>query len=893
MYVIIQTANNINLNVRPMKKRNFLCAALFAAGCSVFAQDPVHGVDGYYNWTPTQMKASGVLDAGVNGQKLAGWERELQYSDDMEYAKLIMGINNASKEEAKGGFNFRSEFVLNESAPGAGVMKITKAYPVVAVKISVPNNDESTSEVKIGDGYFEPEFKWYNPNTGAKDNLPLNGLGSGRYRFFQYGGPLVDMLGRDSVQLNRGNNGYDTYRTAKAVHTNYNDTIWHLIRLQPEANEKAEFLLAMDLSTICSEAADGGGIACLDTTDIVLSGFSLSFLGIYADTLKYTVPGDETSAVVKSKDEMPTVYLKWIKTFPSMKAFDEAITAENNYGDGQPVDPQKAVLNSSLYSTMEFIYNYKFSDQLESLRTAYEAAAAVYNDPSSTSEQYSEQIEALSTARDTFLAAIAYAGESKMNQILNLGGMALGLETEAKTVGGYTGRLLTFVGAENATSFMFTENGTIGGQKAYSLKTSDGTVVQASDGSLILVDASQLNGSNMANFIFGNRGQIDNPGYDLKVGNYYYYFDTELGMLSTIESIPTVDTYDEIANYLYYPMSVDEYDPNDHDAVNYPMTSGEGSAWEFNGEVEMQVEPAYATSFEKYEWDAATKAAAIQRATLPYVEGWSTNGYRMGTLLEVDKSQKDTDGDAISCLKLTCKDKYDDIHSDSVSVVEKVTDWSVSQGVSIMREHGRYTSALNRVPQPNQVCDSLYAINMNSGINRYFAMKWKSNSESVTFNGLTFYVRKSVEEPSVNNANLLEKRGDVYIWDLLDCGIPYGDRKACAQYMSWNDLTSPEVAVYVDWMRFYDSLEDIPEETMAIETVGVYDAEIGGQNMIAVNGNHIQLIGNGMVTVYSVDGRQIASEQVDGEAGLDLPKGMYLVKFAGKQTVSVKKVLLK
>lgn len=877
-----------------MKKRNFLCVALLAAGCSVFAQDPVHGVDGYYNWTPTQFKASGVLDVGVNGRKIKGWERELRYTDDMEYAKLIMGINSDSKDETKGGFSFRSEFIMKESAPGAGVMKITKAYPVVAIKISVPYNDESTDLLKIGDAFFEPEFRWYNPNTGVSERLPLNGLdNNGRYRFLQYGGPLVDMLGRDSVQLNRGNNGYDTYRTAKAVHTNYNDTIWRLVRLQPVANEKAEFLLAMDLSTICAEAADGGGVACLDTTDIVLSGFSLSFLGVNADTLKYVTPGDETTAVVKTKDEMPTVYLKWVKTFTTMKAFDEAITAENNYGDGQPVDPQKAVLNSSLYSTMEFIYNYKFSDQLEPLRAAYEAAANVYNNPEATSEQYTEQIAALDAARNTFLAAIAYTGESKMNQLLSLSGMALGLESDVKTVGGYTGRLLTFVGADNATSFMFTESGTVNGQKAYNLKTADGTVVQATDGSLILVDASQLTGSNTANIVFANRGQVDNPGYDLKVGKYYYYFDTELGTLSTTETVPTVESYDEIANYLYYPVSVEGYDPNEHDDENYPMTSGEGSAWEFNGEVEMQIEPAYAASFDMYEWDAAVKAVATQRATLPYVEGWSTNGYRLGTLLEVDKSQKDTDGKEISCLKLSWMDKYDNIHSDSVSVVETVTDWSSPQSLSIMREHGRYTSALNRVPQPNQQCDSLYAINLNSGINRYFAMKWKGNTENLTFNGLTFFVRKNVEEPGANTANLLEKRGDVYIWDLLDCGIPYGDRKACAQYMSWNGATSSEDAVYVDWMRFYDSLEDIPEETMAIETVGVRDAEISGQNMIAVNGNHIQVIGNGEAAVYTVDGRLVDTKIVDGEAGFDLAKGLYVVKFTDRQTVSVKKVLVK
>ena len=880
-----------------MKKRNFLSMALLSLCVGAWAQDPVHGVDGYYNWTPTQLQASNALNVGNNGRRLAGWERSFSYTDDMQYAKLTMGVNNASIEEEKGGFNFRSELTLNESASGAGIMTITRAYPVIAIKISAPVNDEASENVKIGDGYFEPEFRWYNPATGNAEKLQVNGLdGNGRYRFLQYGGPLVDSFGRDSVQLNRGNNGNDTYRTANAVHKEYEDSIWHLVRLPKdvvdETGEKAEFLLAIDLSTICAEAQEGGGVRCLDTTDIKLSGFSLAFLGIYADTLHVELneAGDTVVARAKTKDELPTVYLKWIKTFPSMKAFDESLTAEQNWGDGEAVDPQKSVLNSALYDAAQFLANYKLSDKLAGLQEAYDKAVEVYNDPASDAAAYTAQIEALDAAKSEFLAAIAYTSESPMNTITSYMGVALGLTTQDVTIGDYTGKLVTPVTAENATQFMFTENGIIAGQRVYNLKTAGGTIVQASDGSLMLVDASQLTGSNTANVIFANRGDEMMPGYDMKVGNYYYYYDEMNGTLAVSEAVPDAEYLDEIAAYLFFPMAA-VYDPSDHDAENYPMTSGEGSAWEFNGEVEMTMEPAYEYSLNTFVWNADVRKVAEQRAMLPYVEGWSTNGWRMGTGLVVDKTVEDSEGNPMSCLRLNWMDEYDDLHVDSVSASMVTTNWAEGpQTISIMREHGRYTSALNRVPQPNQQCDSMYAINLNAGINRYFAMKWKGTSPDLTFNGLTFYVRKNVEEPGVGMGNLLEKRGDVYVWDLLECGIPYGDRKACAQYMSWLGATKSTDYVYVDWMRFYDSLEDIPTETIA---TAIHDVAVAEQAVVTVNGNQVNVYCNGNVEIFTADGRLAASAWADGSASFTLAKGFYVVKATEGNQVAVKKIVLK
>ncbi len=273
----------------------------------------------------------------------------------MRYVRFLFGMNSTDYKEKYGGYAFRSNLWLTESEAGAGVMTITRACPVVAMKLSMPLNDETPNK----DGYFEPEFRWYDPSTGeGGGRLPLSGLdGNSRYRFLQYGGALKDMLGRDSVQLNKGNHGYDTYRTANAVHsTPVNaDTIWHVVRLNPGADDKADFLVAMDLSTICAEATAEGGIRCLDTTDIKLSSFSLGFCNLNADTLAYETgeEGDTLGSHTKTLEERPLFYLKWIKTFPSMKDFNASLTEENGWGDGFDLDMSEGV--ATYYPSNAFV----------------------------------------------------------------------------------------------------------------------------------------------------------------------------------------------------------------------------------------------------------------------------------------------------------------------------------------------------------------------------------------------------------------------------------------------------------------------------------------------------------------------------------------------------------
>ena len=843
-----------------MKVKSLLLSALMLLPAGAMAQDAVHGVDGYYNYTPTQMKASGQFTIGGNGKKVSGYYPEIRYTDDMQYMIFNMGVNNTSRNDEQGGFQFRSEVNLAEVSKGDGAMTITSAYPVVAMKLSAV---VGLSEAQSKWGYNEIAVSWYNPNSedgtnpgqtsGNKNKLQLSGLdNNGRFRFYHFQSVQKDAFGRDSVYLNNNQGeGSSKYRVVNAKNEageSVKDTVWHILRIEPnEANpEMADIIIGMNMASIRTATNK----VLLDSCDFKISSISFMPIDAFAD-----YEG-------KSKDELPRIYFKWIKTFPSMAAFEESLCDEQNWGDGPAIDPNKAVLNSELYALHQLIYNYQFSDQKQILQDAYDAALAVYNNDGSASADYLAQVEAIAAAKQQFMAAIVYVPAEPMIKFYSWTGMGFGLTSQDVTVGNYTGRAITPVTAENAVAFMLLKSGEINGQTCYNVLNGNNTMVRAADGQLLFVPASQLGSTSAkANLVLSNRRTQEEPAYDFKVDKFFYYIDVEeTGELLATDEMPTVEDIDELAAYLVTPMDAGAYDPSDHNNETHPMTSGEGSLFEFNGTVDVVINPAYETSFAKYDWDANVKADAQERAKQNQFEGWRTNGWRLGTLVEAATLENGE-----KTMKLTWKSEYDQIHADSVSASMAVTDWAQDQIFTIMREHGDYDSALNKAPNRNQTCDSLWAININSGINRYFTIKWKGNADAIEFNGLTFFVRKNIEEPGVGMSTLLEKRGDVYVWDLLECGIPYGDRKACAQYMSWKNVHSAQDAVYVDWMRFYDSLDAIPTESMVLP---------------AADGiSNVSLSQTGSVTFYDLNGRKVSNRR-------PATKGIYLMN-DGKTTIKV------
>ena len=138
-----------------MKVKSLLLSALMLLPVGAMAQDAVHGVDGYYNFTPTQMKASGQITIGGNGKKVSGYYPEVRYTDDMQYMIFNMGVNNTTRKDEQGGYQFRSEVNLSEVSKGDGCMTITSAYPVVAIKLSAV---VGLSETQSQWGYNEMAF---------------------------------------------------------------------------------------------------------------------------------------------------------------------------------------------------------------------------------------------------------------------------------------------------------------------------------------------------------------------------------------------------------------------------------------------------------------------------------------------------------------------------------------------------------------------------------------------------------------------------------------------------------------------------------------------------------------------------------------------------------------
>lgn len=77
-----------------MKLKLLLTTLLVACSPALWAQDattPVHGQNGYYNYTAAQMEADGVsFEMFSDGRKVEGW-----YNPDAEfdgdYVKLVMG----------------------------------------------------------------------------------------------------------------------------------------------------------------------------------------------------------------------------------------------------------------------------------------------------------------------------------------------------------------------------------------------------------------------------------------------------------------------------------------------------------------------------------------------------------------------------------------------------------------------------------------------------------------------------------------------------------------------------------------------------------------------------------------------------------------------------------
>ena len=112
---------------------------------------------------------------------------------------------------------------------------------------------------------------------------------------------------------------------------------------------------------------------------------------------------------------------------------------------------------------------------------------------------------------------------------------------------------------------------------------------------------------------------------------------------------------------------------------------------------------------------------------------------------------------------------------------------------------------------------------------------------------------------------------------MLNSGFSVGKNLFTSAFYSPTGFTSADSKLYVDWMRTYDAVSDIPAEKFADGVAtGIEEVVANKDAQFLVSGNTVCFMNGG--SIYGVDGTLKA--QVTGRRNVNLPAGVYIVKTA-------------
>ncbi len=855
-----------------MKLRHLLSASLLCGFGMAGARD-VHGVKGYYNWTPLQMQASSVVQLGPEGYKWESWSPDFLFEDD--YLNWRLGVNNTTRRDSSG-FEFRSRLDFREAVKGTGFVTMTPDYPIYVFKVSLPMQTETK---KGSSNTLWSEFFWHNPYTGAQDE-DMCGNGAGGLFGFTNGGKKVidiaknaypylkDQYGRDSVAIVWANKETPYEKVVadgkEGQVAQVGDTVWFIKRLPVDyEKDKCEFVVAVNFASI----RDSSSLALpskrlLDRVPIKISHFSFG-LTTYADTLyaELDEKGDTISTRAKTREEVPNVYVKWIRTAKNISEVWNSLTEEDNWGDGPYESPQKGVLNTTLYEAETVIegfvqYMGEGDNAYTTLKEEQAKANEVYEKEGATSEEYEQAAAGLKAAMSAFNAYLNPDENLVYNYIRTAdNSLSLYVGKDDVTKDSYTGKPVMLGSNEGATPLTFLQVSESDGLRAYNLKCAEGTVVQCADGTLLVVPGS----ADAATFIFANR---DGEGsFDMKCGSYYYYKDGY--NLKCVSSVPT-DNYDDMLPYCFLiEDALESYNPTEDEK------SGLFEAWEFNGEA--GEDPSTKGVVNGVEMTMGEHGQTFM------LDGWRMQRWRMWS--RVNKgTYKSADGEELGCLKLTVADTYDSFDGTSKG---NATVYPTSP--SMRREGGIFTNFYDRDPAGG-VRDESCLVNLNPGVRRYLAIKCKGTNPDITIDVFNFLEKPgSVATAFALNLADAEAKGDVYYWDLMKY-ISVGKMPYVSQYFSTAGFQKDD-ALYIDWIRTFETEEDIPSESFA---TAISDVQADGDGLkVFVTGRTINVFTVEAGAIYTVDGMRVAS--FEGTVHETVLPGMYVIR-AGD---TVKKVLVR
>lgn len=833
-----------------MKARHLLFGLSMLAALPLSARD-IHSVKGYYNYTASQIQQDGIMRVdSKTGNKDNNWLPAVNYDGD--FMASVLGVADAAKNW------WRTTAYFNYQATDQNI-KITKDYPVVAFKFSLPQNVTDNTDASMS-----AEFWWKNPYTGKNQAMgkdagyPLNGIASnGRMDWAHiWRGKKIEasnagiMQGRDSCFL-RTDKAYNRWKSTedgvaytlltKKTTAADNDTSFVIMRLPDETDGRSEFVMLINYYSIPDTAAEAAASKrLLDRKDIESVGYHIMSFG-------YSSIEDATAA--------PTAYIKWMKTFTSLSDAMGQITKANNFGDGTE-SVAKTQLNYSLYYAEQDLKNYSFRNEdpdnptdeaYVAYQTAYINANAVYNNESSTEADYAAANNALQQARVALLTAADLNSSLVYNYVKSsTGSGALVVGNSEETIGDVTGKPLTIGSNDAAVAISFVATGSVvNGQKTYTLSTYDGVVAQANDGTLLVVKDGT--GST---FTFSEYDAVGN-GFGIQCGSYYYYIDGN-GILSAAKEIPeeASSDFDTMSAYLFtITDALGDYQTKASEEERTGLKSG----WEFN---EAPAEdPGTRGTYN------GTAMTMKENSETKMIEGWRMSRWRAFSRVN-QETVKNSDGTDATCLVLSSAATYDSWDGQTTGIVNDYT-----AAPALRMDAGKEEPFYARDPNPR---DSTWAFDINPGMNRYFAIKMKG-SDLKKFGSFTFFnVKKSI---AISDKNIAGKKGDVVYFDLLNSGFSVGKQLFSSIFFSPEGFTHAGDKLYIDWVRFYNTVDDIPEESFAedVAPTGIKSIQNPGTN------------GQNAVKVYNINGT------FAGNSTNNLQPGVYVVKQGGK----AKKVIIR
>lgn len=874
-----------------MKLKNLLIALLALTGLSAQARD-IHGVHGYYNFTAQRLftlDQSKLIKWWGDGRRADNFLPKIEY--DGNYMKMYPGISDTTRMQfpiwrgsqigttSQSGCSWRISIeLLNYNYP----MTITKEYPVVAFKFSLAKNSIDST---YNDMYVE--HRWVNPYTGITETMKgnqytgLSGVGNnGRMTYVAYY-PGIAMqtgveagLSKDSIcyggkwdarghKMNQNGVMWDMRQTNTGTGAN-RDTSMVFMRLPDTSGDKAEFVMLLNYYSIAdSSSLNTNEIKrILDRTNITIPSWNFAF-GACADTLN-------ADGSTKDDSQRPVVYFKWLKTYKNLQEAMDAVSADNNWGDGT-ANAYREQLNDALYYAEQALAGFKYlnsdpdapdNEAYLAYQKAYNVANETYNNAAASDEEYQAAAVALQQARVAFNEEVDFPTDLLYNYVTSATGSgAITVGNDNVTIGDLTGKALLIGANDAASALSFVPTGVVtDGQKTYYLKSGSAAVVQASDGTLLLVD-----GAAGSTFTFSKR-DAEGPSYDLKCGDYYYYVD-ENGALNKAAEITAymAEDFETLSAYLF---TLDDALADYAQNASESEKTGLDLNWEFNATPEDDPSTKGTVNGEE--------KTMREYSETKMIDGWRMSRWRMQSRVNQAKV-KNADGTDATCLELTAAPEYDSFDGAESYINDYTTP------AAIRYDFGETEPFYARDPQKR---DDSHVFYINAGIRRYLAIKMRGTND-VEFAGMNIMSDEAHNwfGPAVHATDIAGKKGDVIYFDLLAHGWSVGKVPFISAWFSPVGFTSADSKLYIDWMRTYATVDEIPEESFDASVASSIGTMKAADRGFMLDGNTVVFFQGG--AVYTADGCRVA--QCTGRKNISLRRGLYIVK-AGN---TVSKVIVK